>query len=469
MLTQSLVLSFTCIIQLTCIFHSFYIPWVKPIVPVSRGIFSLNIPMEIGLFQCFSSICRKYKELNDFLTDTNIDNPWSSKSTKQPSHGGSLSSHPSLSPSISPSSSSVSLSSTKPSFSSSTSPLMVSILPSLSPSVASTSSSLISTISPTNADVPFSSATGDVVLQSKGRTPINPPKLPIVPFPSVPNPFEKEKESVEHFLIPFKQASVAALLCLSSPILISSFLLLLIVYEKITRFLLLTSNSKLILLLFNTFCCFLSVLCYLFFTFSFLNNGIYIDGIWVIGYASIFGLLCSILLKILENSEEISRIHNRVNDYYENQSRNHSPLRNGSGGSTVAPSFFQRVGGGGANPVSAGIQESEMMPLLSTPQRSSGGQLKQQPKMQKIQQIPPEMDTPNSSAKREKRFLQQQQALHLPLSLKQQLNPFHFLFRNREVDNEESNIGALTSTSTSEASQYPSYHQRPAASSSLIE
>jgi hypothetical protein len=470
MLAQSLVLSFTCIIQLTCILHSFYIPWAKPIVPVSRGIFSLNIPMEIGLFQCFSSICQKYKELNNFLVDTNTENPWSSKPRKQPTDTDSLSKHPSIAPSFSPSVS-ISVLSVKPAFPSSISPSTVSGFPSLSPSASSgsplpapSSNTLLPSFSPTTADVIFSTAVGGVSLESKGRTPINPPKLPKIPFPSVPNPFEKEKESVETFLIPFKQASIAALLCLSFPILIGSFLLLLIVYEKITRFLLLTSNSKLILLLLNTFCCFLSVLSYLFFTFSHLNNGIYIDGIWVIGYASIFGLLCCILLKILENSEEIHRIHNSVNDYYENQSRNHSPVRIGrTNGTVVAPSFFQRIGSDTSS--TGGVRETEMIPLLSTPQRNNGKQ--QRSKMQQFQQTAVDTETPNSSAKREKRFLQQQQALHLPLSLKQQLNPFNFLFGNREIG-QDGKSETIMPRSDSEASKYPSYHQRPTSSSLIV-
>lgn len=257
MFSHSIIIIFVCILNLICIYYSLKIPWVRPIVPVSHGLYEISVPMEIGLLECFSDICHQYQELQHFLFRHQI----------------------------------ILFKSEQP---------------------------------------PGNSQSNPVNLTQSVNGLHLPKKIKVPTF--ITNPIQREKQSIEHFLIPYQTASITALICFSIVTLLSFFLILLIVYECLSHLYLLTNNLKNILLLANTFAFFLSVILYLLLTYPFLNGGMYVDGVWVISYASAIGLLCCIVGNLLDNSYERDRIHQSVDIYIQRHSPDRIPRSAGRGG-----------------------------------------------------------------------------------------------------------------------------------------
>jgi hypothetical protein len=144
--------------------------------------------------------------------------------------------------------------------------------------------------------------------------------------PSSPHSSEFERESLRHFLIPFKRASIATIAWLSLTFFLSSFLLLVVFFEScLVSFALLSNNLKNILLLVITFSMFVALLFYLSLSYSCLHNGSYVDGVWIVAYTTVMGLLACLLLNILDNHYEIERLQESVEIYI--HSHHTTPVR----------------------------------------------------------------------------------------------------------------------------------------------
>lgn len=235
---HSSIMLFASVMYLLCLYYSFDIAWVRPMVPVSHGLYTVNIPMEIGLLQCFSEICKDYEAVNRFLSQNKI--PWFEKTSPQGMTQSSSSFRP-------------------------------------------------SSISPDQTQL----------------------------FPT-PKQSDRDAESIKSFLFPYEAASFLVRLSYIPAAVGSTLLVLVFLYETSQQVYLFSNNFKNILLLVNTFSLFVGVVSYLFLTYFHLNGGIYLEGIWMMSYTTIIGLLSCLLVNILETSYEAERIHQSVEYYHRN-------------------------------------------------------------------------------------------------------------------------------------------------------
>jgi hypothetical protein len=243
------------------------------VIPISRGLYQINVPMDIGLLKCYSNICKKFPEIENYLFDDNI--PIFKLSALYYYNRTEL------------------LHQDNFTFFGGDIP---SILERIDPALL------------TNDDP--SDLSDDLNSISTDKLHFNPKN------PSSPHSSEFERESLRHFLIPFKRASIATILWLSLTFFLSSFLLLVVFFEScLVSFALLSNNLKNILLLVITFSLFVALLFYLCLSYGCLHNGSYVDGVWILAYTTVLGLLACLLLNILDNHYEIERLQESVEIY----------------------------------------------------------------------------------------------------------------------------------------------------------
>eukprot|EP01039_Chlorochromonas_danica_P009315 gene9315-10283_t len=288
---QSVVLQrILCLIGLivcsSCVIVSLFVPWVRPNVPVHHGLFRVLLPIDLGLTRCYSDICQKHSDLDNFL-----------KSLRAPTTARS--DPPSASPTLSPS--------RRP----------VSSAPSAAPT---------STQAPTTETSRLQGLVQNGEGEKQSETKI--PKLPVNWLPKevqngLDDTLTAQEDAVRSSLRAFRTASIATLTVLAVALLLLAFLLLSLLSNALVTlgWLTMSGRSQGVTLVVASFFLFLAGAVYMLLTFLRIDGGAYLDGLWLVLYASLVGLFCGLAVVVLPESSKNGYI--RVPDEAEQQQDEH--------------------------------------------------------------------------------------------------------------------------------------------------
>lgn len=288
---QSVVLQrILCLIGLivcsSCAIVSLFLPWVRPNVPVHHGLFRVLLPIDLGLTRCYSDICQKHSDLDNFLkslrapTTSSSDAPSASPTTASPSRPASG-----------------------------------------TPSAAPTS---------TQAPTIGASRLQELVQGGEGEKQRE-SKVPKIPVNWLPKPVQNgiddtltaQEDAVRSSLRAFRTASIATLTVLAAALLLLVFLFLSLLSNALVtlRWLNMSGKSQGVTLVVASFLLFLAGAVYMLLTFLRIDGGAYLDGLWLVLYASLVGLFCGLAVAILPESSKNGYV--RVPDEAEQQQDEH--------------------------------------------------------------------------------------------------------------------------------------------------